>query len=878
MGQGHQIRVSGQQASRRLFLHSSILSTWRPLALFVTSYVLVACSPEAPKSTSNGNGNTQDTPEQIADFELPSCDLDDLTYFNDYVYTRVFNHCAGCHNPSGSATANGADLVIYEGDVNASFTAVTDYINDGNGELLRNKPSENGVTHSGGKFFAADSQVYDSLEELAIRLGNTERECELTEQAGFFRDLHLLDHQQTLRKASLLFAGRPPTENEKAQVVDDASLKQTLMGLMNGDAFEAFLMEGANDRLLTLKYANDRTPAFDELGAAWGLYPQLTTRFDNALAERDAAETAHLNDPDDPELLAAYEAAQNVVGTVWRETNQALAEEPLRLIHHVVSNDRPYSEILTADYVMMNPYSHSSLNGITGKGINFDDDTDVDEWREANIEEYLYLPEGQTHLPAAGILTSPVFLARYPSTDTNRNRARARWAYYFFLGLDIEGLAVRAMDPDELAMATDPGDPNTTCSGCHQTMDPFAGAFQNWGDQGHFKDNDGEHSLPDTYVFGGQFQMGDTWYRDNLAPGFNGTAMPTVGDAYKEINGYVDGLQWLAQHMVSDDRFATGTIKFWYPTVFGLQPLNPPTETSDADFQAKSNAYQGQQTLINELAEDFRGDNLNLKSLFADMAMSPLFRATGADDLSAERQQELHHVGFGRLLTPEQLSRKVTALLGQKWSPSWNPEASYFTEDYYQFYGGINSDDIAVRATELNSLMARVVLRFANEIACGLILDEMNTPAMDRLLFPLVEGETVPASHSEFANISNSAEVIDEAAIVANIQHLHEYLLGEELPSTNDEIQQTLALFTALWQQRMDGTYSNFLYSDDDQTPEPDEFCTIDWDALNWDNIDWNNRADIKDHIGHYYNPEQTIRAWTGVLVYLLTDYRFIYH
>ena len=37
--------------------------------------------------------------------------------------------------------------------------------------------------------------------------------------------------------------------------------------------------------------------------------------------------------------------------------NRAAAREPLELIAHVVENDRPFSEILTADYTMVNPYS-----------------------------------------------------------------------------------------------------------------------------------------------------------------------------------------------------------------------------------------------------------------------------------------------------------------------------------------------------------------------------------------------------------------------------------------------------------------------------------------------------------------------------------------
>ena len=89
-----------------------------------------------------------------------------------------------------------------------------------------------------------------------------------------------------------------------------------------------------------------------------------------------------------------------------------------------------------------------------------------------------------------------------PSTDTNRNRARARWTYFHFLGVDIEKSAPRTTDPDALADTNNPTMNNTACTVCHERMDPLAGAYQLFGDKGHFKDQyGGLDSLSDSYKY-----------------------------------------------------------------------------------------------------------------------------------------------------------------------------------------------------------------------------------------------------------------------------------------------------------------------------------------------------------------------------------------
>ena len=195
---------------------------------------------------------------------------------------------------------------------------------------------------------------------------------------------------------------------------------------------------------------------------------------------------------------------------------------PLALIAHVVENDRPYTEILTADYIMANPMAAKAYGAPTH---HFDDLDDIHEFKPSSIESYYRQGEGietefdrvigalhilkpgplTTDYPHAGILNTTSFLYRYPTTATNRNRARSRWTYYHFLGLDIEKSASRSTDPVALADTNNPTLLNPACTVCHRIMDPVAGAFQNYSDDGFYKFSwGGLDSLDDLYKNAGE--------------------------------------------------------------------------------------------------------------------------------------------------------------------------------------------------------------------------------------------------------------------------------------------------------------------------------------------------------------------------------------
>jgi hypothetical protein len=99
------------------------------------------------------------------------------------------------------------------------------------------------------------------------------------------------------------------------------------------------------------------------------------------------------------------------------------------------------------------------------------------------------------------------YLARYPTTETNRNRLRARMYYQHFLGVDVLELAARVSDA---AAATAkykvPTMEASECVVCHRTLDPVAGMFQ---DYWRFEAN---------FAIYGKRKGG--WFTDMFAAGF----------------------------------------------------------------------------------------------------------------------------------------------------------------------------------------------------------------------------------------------------------------------------------------------------------------------------------------------------------------------
>ncbi len=795
---------------------------------------LAACDATPPQY--DGELTSREGDALPLDSGAESICADDLLWFEETLWQPVIlETCINCHRAGDLASTT--SLVFDPASSANSFSRLVNYSSESErAQWLLDKPT-GAIIHGGGQNFTTDSAQYQALVNWLARqdqLGSCQGETK-----DLWQGINLLSSQQTLRKAAILMAGRLPTTAEETQLQQegDDSLKLMIRQLMVGDKFQSFVEEGANSQFLTDKWNNQRTPGLDLIYEG-GRFPNVESRL-------GPLQTAVDNAADE----AARTLAQQAFGEAWLNSNYGLSKAPLKLVSSIVLLERSYSEVLTANYVMVNPYT----NDVYQTGLSFADNNDKDAWQPGRITDgYL-----NGDIPHAGILTDIMWLARYPSTDTNRNRARARWAYYFFLGVDIEGTATRPTDAAALMDTNNPTLNNPACTVCHIVMDPVAGAFQNFGDSGHYRDSwGGNEALPDSYKNSDLFTLGDHWYSDMLRPGFNNTNMSNSNNDAS--------LRWLAFEMTADERFATGTVKFWWPAIYGNELLIVPTAIDDADYQQKLAAYNAQQSLVENFANTFRlgtagtaaNGPLNLKDLFIEMMVAEPFRAfsfeEAAPELIPELIPELSSMGVGQLLTPEQLDRKLEALVGKRWQHIWDENNIQLLRDYYGLFGGIDSDSINERATELNTLMSAVAGRMSQELPCRVVIDEFEQDKAQRLLFNLVDISDTPTSNN--------------TAVRNQINQLIARLWGSQVHTDLAvEQEQAYQLFNAVLQDRVANAPSIWLYHNDEtdgpNAGDDDEFCVLDWE---------NDQA--LRHDEHH-----TVRTWMALLTYLLSDFSILY-
>ncbi len=767
-----------------------------------------------------------DTPATVAVFE-PFNDALDL--FVSEVSSQVIQtQCIACHIDGGLSSHT---RLVFLPDSEAGYqehnfqqfvelaedqAATTDYV----------LGKVQGVGHGGGVQLTPGSSGFIAMENfLTLLTGDSGSGG----GEGLFADYTLADGGETLRRAAVIAAGVVPAPDEiqNARNAGDEQLRAMLRGLLTGEGFHKFLIEGANDRLLTDKWIDNRLFNFRE-----PYYPDLANYFYDQYLSGEVMALRGMR----PAL------------------NYGFARSPLELIAFVVENDKPYTEILTADYTMVNP----GLKLPYRADVEFEDESNMDQWLPAEVEGYVRIDTTTsyergdvgakvsgglaTDYPHAGVLNTPGWLARYPSTDTNRNRARARWTWYHFLGVDIERLASRTTDPEALADTDNPTLKNPNCTVCHEVLDPLAGSYQNYGDDGFYKDQPlGMDSLPRLYKRDNTpedpYQFGDVWYRDMRAPGFGDTPLTNTDQTLAE----------LAAQIVQDPRFASGTVKFWWPALTGEEALTAPENTEDVDYAERLAVFEAQSEFIESLALQFangigEGAPFNLRDLMVEIMMSPWFRADGRVVQSEDVEEgPMLGIGSGKLLTPEQLDRKTEAITGFRWFVQENNgvEVSQLDGTYRLFYGGIDSDGVTQRATEMTALMSTVVEAQPLQLGCVLVAVEFNTPRAQRRLFTTVGKDDV------------SEDLIREQLVV-----LHEKFLGEEVSVTDPQIDIAYALFTETRAERMTKGFDTRLNGTDEACPF--QFIPV------------AESLDLTD-------PEHTLNTWVSMMIYYMTDFRYVY-
>lgn len=756
-------------------------------------------------------------------------------YFAEIVTPVLLNKCFACHTEGGAA--KGTDYIL-KGPAEAGFIQQNYEMfkrvasTEQNGEsIVLLKPTFQ-IPHEGKQVIQKGSPEYDALLGFVVRLKNTES-CEPNNQ-NLFTGVELLNEVDTLRKATVLLVGRLPTEQEIKRVDEGglAALEQVLDEVMTEEAFlewvriiytdmfgTDFYLENASE---LLQVYNDAAQGdFDEeYGQPW------QTDYLNPFWYNTAPST----------LMAQYgiesfEELQQLVNT-------GLAREQIGLIQYVIKNNKPYTEILTADYMAVTPLTQHSY-GVTAQ---FTKENDPLEYAEARIDGF----------PHAGVLTSQMMLAKHPTTATNRNRHRARMIMLWFLGTDILKTAEQPVDQSAaFQVSTNPTRDFDQCTVCHARIDPIAGTFQAFNDIGAW--------VPEP-----------NWYQEMWPPGFGKIGMP--------LEEKQQGLQWLAGQIAVDDRFSMAAVQHVYTAFTGREPLIAPTDFTDPLHEYHFRSFLAQNITFDAIAKKFKASNYNFKTVVKEMIKSPYFRAKNAVVLSKELQAQLAEVGTAHLLTPEELHKKVVAVFGIPWAgqdengtlfprlvapPSQPTNAGL----YQMFYGGVDNDQVTSRIREPNGVMAAVAERMAIEVSCRAIPQDFARLPENRKLFKVltIDGVEQDPINLEPETPSGLPIPAAEAAIKETIVQLHEHILGEHLAVNDEEVARTYALFLETWREGKEKLEEGF------ETSGIGSGLTCAAVRDPWTGNEYPADQQVTE------DDKYIIRAWMAVATYLISDQKFLY-
>jgi len=311
-----------------------------------------------------------------------------------------------------------------------------------------------------------------------------------------------------------------------------------------------------------------------------------------------------------------------------------VSEEPLRLIEHVVTHDRPFGEIVTADYAIA---SDLGLQVWGGTVLPPGADAPPEGWHKVAWDS------GQA---MAGILSSGALWLRHPSNGTNLHRGQAELIADSLLCSGFLGRDVPLFNNIDLAdetvvknaLASEPG-----CVSCHQTLDPLAShlfGVQKLGPNTIRKAYDkGDTTRCVNEARGGCYPL--TEYR------------PKQADTWKKRTGRPPGyfglpssdIKSLGAQIADDPRFSMCVARRFYGYFMQVETDQIPDPTAAALQDAL-------------LAADMR-----IKPLVKAIVLSDDFRAVAAKGDSPAA------VLIGRKTTrPEQLGRLIADLTGFVWS------------------------------------------------------------------------------------------------------------------------------------------------------------------------------------------------------------------
>jgi hypothetical protein len=409
----------------------------------------------------------------------------------------------------------------------------------------------------------------------------------------------------------------------------------------------------------------------------------------------------------------------------------------------VVRDDRPYSEIVTADYTLANRRV-ATVWGLPYSGSG---------------EEWL-ITQWDDDRPSAGILSDSMLFTRHGTTFSNANRGRANAVSrallcYDFLSREVAlDSTIDLADPDEV---NDAVRENDACASCHQTLDPLASYF------------DAYHPI---YVPSSL----DRYPVPHDLPTLE-IAIEIRPSSYFGEPG--EGLDFLGAMMASDPRFSLCAAKRFY-AYFNQVPLSE-VPTREAG----------------RLQQVFIDSGLDAKALTKEVVLSDAFRLSHTEGETptvgdAEGPETTGPSGL-RKVRPWQLARLVADLTGFRWRTELPVdigsgtigEIDLMTDSLFGFdvlAGGIDSMNVTLPSHTMSasvSLVLRSLAARASELVVENDLTESNRERRHLL-----------------SQVSEATE--DEASVRAQLVELELRIFGRRVEAGSPEIDDAFALFGAV--------------------------------------------------------------------------------
>ncbi len=491
--------------------------------------------------------------------------------------------------------------------------------------------------------------------------------------------------------------------------------------------------------------------------------------------------------------IGRFEEIEDAPTSLYVDINgkAGYANEAVHLIQHVVRNNRSFTEILTADYTVLNYF------GAWAYGL----EDSRDDWTVLENPEFATFPfdpeeylEVKLPIPQAGIFSTASFLDTYRTSETNVARNRAYTVFLDYLDFDILEIPGSRITVDSIAHEI-PTLTDSTCTGCHTVMDPVASAFAHW------QAEDGVRYSADA----------DSWNFDTILPvGFNNAERPD--------DATLSPLQWMADQVAGDRRFALSTVKFLIPAITGHK-LQEGSVAGNGSAEAQ--VFANEAELINEFVDGFVASGYDFKALVVAIASS---------DFNADKT---YLGGTVSLIPVERLDRKLQTLLDADWVNPANNNSKLSHGDYYgPIYQGNQPSGILTAVADLA----------AAEFSCRAVANDL--AKANPVLLPNTVLTALP-----FDENGLPVEAVHDA-IKADLQNLYWILWGQRLALTDEQLIED---------------YENFLLFYDNGRQDIAEGAVL-----------INHEVPCRAN-GIASDPNYIVRSWMGVVNLLISDFRFIY-